>query len=352
VATPVPSVAGRRRALLATLLLVAACGGGGSDQAAPTTSRPTTTRPAAADPGRPATILTPGEDAPNPFALRVGTTTYLYASQKEFYGDNIQVRSGPDLHHLGPVHDAMPELPGWVWAGFTWAPDVRRIGDRYVLWFTAGVIDGRPDAIRPTECIGVAVSRRPQGPFTGVGDGPAICQRDRWGSIDPRTFRDADGRLWLHWKSDDNAEVDGTSHASIYAQRLAPDGITLLGRPTRILEADQPWEGRIVEAPQVVRVDGRYWLFYSGNWFNQPAYGIGVAECDGPAGPCTKHRSGPWLGSNAQGAGPGESSLFHDRTGWWILYGPWAVDFEASTPRPAALARVAFGPAGPYLARP
>ena len=125
-----------------------------------------------------------------------------------------------------------------------------------------------------------------------------------------------------------------------------------ISTPVRILEADQPWEGRIVEAPQMVRVDGRYWLFYSGNWFNQPGYGIGVAECAGPFGPCRKHLRGPWLGSNAQGAGPGEGSLFHDERGWWIVYGPWAVEFTASTPRPAALAHVAFGSSGPYLARP
>ncbi|MCU1485837.1 MAG: glycoside hydrolase, family 43 [Actinomycetia bacterium] len=353
---------GARRGLLVALLVVAGCAADGSAATAPTTTRATTTRPTTtrptttlapiADPKAPATILTPGEDAPNPFVLHEGGTYWLYASQKEFYGDNLQVRSGPDLHHLGPVHDALPVLPDWVWAGFTWAPDVRHIGNRYVLWFTAGVVESRPDAPRPTQCIGVATSSSPDGPFTGVGDGPAICQRQRWGSIDPRTFRDVDGQLWLHWKSDDNAEVDGTTHSSIYAQRLAADGITLVGRAMRILEADQPWEGRIVEAPQLIRVGGRYWLFYSGNWFNQPVYGIGVAECAGPAGPCRKRLRRPWLGSNPQGAGPGESSLFHDAGGWWILYGPWAVDFEASTPRPAALARVGFGPLGPYLARP
>ncbi|MCU1375230.1 MAG: hypothetical protein JWO68_2516, partial [Actinomycetia bacterium] len=86
-----------------------------------------------------------------------------------------------------------------------------------------------------------------------------------------------------------------------------------------------------------------------GNWFNQPAYGIGVAECTGPAGPCRKPLGRPWLGTNAQGAGPGEASLFRDGRGWWIVYGPWAVDFDTPTPRPVALARVVFGAVRPYL---
>jgi beta-xylosidase len=243
----------------------------------------------------------------------------------------------------------MPTLPAWVAPGFTWAPDVRKIGARYVLWFTAGTRASRPDAVRPTQCIGVATSPSADGPFTAVGDAPVICQRERWGSIDARTFRDADGSLWLHWKSDDNAQTEGRSHSSIYARRLAADGRTLVGSSVRILEADQRWEGRIVEAPQLVRAGGRYWLFYSGNWFNQPVYGIGVAECDGPGGPCRKPLDHPWLGSNRQGAGPGESSLFHDDGGWWIVYGPAAVDYRSRTPRPAALAPVTFGPDGPRL---
>jgi beta-xylosidase len=219
------------------------------------------------------------------------------------------------------------------------------------MWFTAATAPGRVDGGARTQCIGVAESRSPLGPFTGSARAPSICQRERWGSIDPRTFRDGDGQLWLHWKSDDNAQVDARTTSSIYAQRLAPDGTTLVGRATRILEADQPWEGRIVEAPQMVEVAGRHWLFYSGNWFNQPAYAIGVAECDGAAGPCHKHLDHPWLASNAQGEGPGESSLFHDSTGWWTVYGPVRVRFNVLTVRPVALAFVAFGPDGPYLAR-
>ena len=304
-----------------------------------------------ADPAAPARIITPNEDVPNPFVLYEDGTYYLYASQQRVFTPNIPLRVGTRLGEWEQVRDAMPVIPSWAVLGFTWAPDVRRFGDRYVMWFTAAVQNGRRDGPRATECIGVAVADSPLGPFVPVGDKPAICQLDRWGSIDPRTFVDDTGDVWLHWKSDDNADVKGTSHSSIYAQRLTADGLHLKGEAVRILEADQRWEGRIVEAPQLVEVDGRYWLFYSGNWFNQPVYGIGVAECDGPAGPCRKPHDGPWLGSNRQGAGPGESSLFQDGHGWWIVYGPWAVVHDDPTPRPVALAHVGFSKDGPYVAR-
>lgn len=331
------------------LALLAACGGSAST--APSTTTTTVVEPRA-DPAAPARIVTPGEDVPNPFVVVDGDRYLLYGTQETFFSANVPLRTGPSLDRVGKPVDVMPDLPDWATQGFTWAPDVRRIDDdRWVLWFTAGVREGRPDAPRASQCIGVAVARRPEGPFRAVGDEPAVCQLDRWGSIDPRTFEDADGQLWLHWKSDDNAEVEGTSHASIYAQRLDDDGVRRIGEATRILEADQPWEGRIVEAPQMVLVDDRYWLFYSANWFNQPVYGIGIAECEGPAGPCRKPLDDAWLASNAQGTGPGESSMFRDDRGWWIVYGPNNVAFQEGTPRPVALAPVAFGPRGPYLAR-
>ena len=338
-------------------LVLAACSGSTSDASRTTTAArapratTTTTLPAPADPAAPATIIDPSIDSPNPFVLVEGGQYLHYASQVAVGRENIQVRVGRALSALGPVRDAMPEPPRWVVPGSTWAPDVRHVGTRYVMWFTAATEPGRVDGGARTQCIGWAVSRSPLGPFTGGATTPSICQRDRWGSIDPRTFRDDDGKLWLQWKSDDNAQVGADSHSSIYSQRLAADGATLTGHPVRILEADQPWEGRIVEAPQMVEVGGRHWLFYSGNWFNQPAYAIGVAECDGPTGPCRKPSDHPWLASNAQGEGPGEGSLFHDAGGWWTVYGPDRVGFNVQTVRPTALARVAFGPGGPYLAR-
>jgi beta-xylosidase len=192
-----------------------------------------------------------------------GDRYYLYTSQTNFWTPDVSLRVSRDLRRWEsePV-DAMPDPLPWAAVGFTWAPDVRKIGSRYVMYVTAAIKDRDPI----TQCIGMAVAVGPEGPFVPLPQ-PLVCQLDRHGSIDPRTFVDRDGALWLHRKSDDNADVDGTSHSSIYAQRLSRDGLRLVGAPTRIHEADQPWEGRIVEAPDMELVDGRYWLFYSGNCF-------------------------------------------------------------------------------------
>jgi beta-xylosidase len=313
-----------------------------------TTTTTTTVPPAPADPAAPAVIITSlTEDAPNPWILVEGGKYYLYSSRSNApIAPEVPVRVSTDLVNWSVPTDALPVGPPWVSPHLTWAPDVRRIKGQYVMYFTAPVTDVPVD----TKCIGVATSLTPEGPFT-PRDGAFICQFDRAGSIDPRVFEDTDGTLWMHWKSDENANQEVDTHSWIWAQRLSENGLKLVGEPVPILTADQEWEGRIVEAPQMVLEDGRYWLFYSGNWYNQPVYSIGIAECAGPVGPCTKPINNPFITSNAQGEGTGESSLFRDENGLWIVYAPWAVDYEEPTPRPVALAHVAFNESGPYLAQ-
>lgn len=298
-------------------------------------------------------IREPSPSVPNAFVMVHGDRYLLFATEaRDASGTkvNVPVSESRDLVNWTFLGDAMPTVGAWAVPEATWAPDVLSIGDRWVLYYTGRVGGVVPD----TQCIGAAVSDEPTGPYAPL-DEPIVCQLDRRGSIDPRHFVDAAGARWLHWKSDDNADVDGTTTASIHAARLDATGTALASNPTPILEVSQPWEGRIVEAPDMVAdPDGRLWLFYSGNWFNQAAYALGVARCDTPAGPCHKPFDGPWLASNAQGAGPGEAALFEGRDGTLrIVYSPVAQDFDDLTSvRPVALGALDFDATGPYLVDP
>jgi arabinan endo-1,5-alpha-L-arabinosidase len=93
----------------------------------------------------------------------------------------------------------------------------------------------------------------------------------------------------------------------IHAQRLSEDG-ELIGRDTVVLTNDQDWEGHLIEGPWVTRQQGRYWLFYAGNDFGAPAYGIGVAVADHPLGPYVK-QPGPLLKSSRSWWAPGHASV-------------------------------------------
>src|SRR6185312_2949060 len=131
------------------------------------------------------------------------------------------------------------------------------------------------------------------------------------------------GQPVMIWKSDQNA-LKSNIPTAIWSQPLSADGLHLVGAPTQIFAPDETWQNAIVEAPQMVLVNGTYYLFYSGGWFNQTSYAIGVARCAGPAGPCHDTSSSPLLASDAQGAGPGEESVFSNDAGIWMLYTPWS----------------------------
>lgn len=94
----------------------------------------------------------------------------------------------------------------------------------------------------------------------------------------------------------------------VRGQRLAADGRSLIGDDTIVLTNDLDWEGHLIEGPFVTRQLGRYWLFYAGNDFSTPSYGIGVAVADQPLGPYKKQGE-PLLRSTTIWTAPGHASV-------------------------------------------
>ena len=165
-----------------------------------------------------------------------------------------------------------------------------------------------------------------QGPIHGAAGVPARPG----GSIDPASFVDPNGALFLVWKS------GGPGTSKLWSEQLDPAGTAFSpgATPTVLLTPGQPWEAGTVEAPDLVYFGGRYFLFYSGNDWNSANYGVGVATCTGPLGPCTDASPHPILSSGPGTAGPGGESVFTDAGGSdqiafhaWV---PGAVGFPNS----------------------
>jgi hypothetical protein len=315
-------------------------------------SSPSTTLPPPAPNSVVGETIAPSEAVSDPFVMTAPNLDYLYSSGFGASGPNVPLRTFQNIEQLSSVSDAMPQAPSWAQGARSfWGPDVRKVGNVYVMWFTGLWKNTMPTGGFP-RCIGVATSSSPYGPFVDPAPAPAICQLNDFGDIDPRTFVDPSGQEWLYWKSDDNAgnTPQLVRITKFWAQKLAPDGTTLEGSPTIIYQADKDWQVGTVEAPQMVLDHGRYYLFFSGNSSASAASGIGLGTCAGPAGPCQSPYPGPWVGSNPQGAGPGEISLFQQGGNTWLLYTPHAIYTPYSAPQ-LAVARVAFGPDGPYVAR-
>jgi hypothetical protein len=94
----------------------------------------------------------------------------------------------------------------------------------------------------------------------------------------------------------------------VYGQRLAPDGVNLVGERAVVLMNDREWEAHLVEGVWVARHGRKYYMFYAGNDFSTADYGIGVAIADSPLGPYAKSDQ-PLLRSTAQWSGPGHPSV-------------------------------------------
>jgi beta-xylosidase len=323
-------------------LLIAGCDVQG--QAAPTptatvpptaTAVPTATQPAApptrtrVPPTATATTLVVPEgqfvnpviksDFPDPGIIKVGDTYYAYATNSGTR--NVQLATSTDLvtWKLGP--DALPDPGKWASLEFgnIWAPEVIDIAGHFVMYYTAH------DKTSNRQCIGVATSDTPEGPYKPAGDKALICQVEEGGSIDPSPLHDGD-KLYLYWKNDGNC-CGGITY--IYVQELSPDGLSLLGEAGRLLSNDRRWEGPVIEAPTMWKQDGKYFMFFSANAYNTVNYAIGYATCESATGPCQDAAENPILKTSTKRPpviGPGHQTIVTDDDGeLWLVYHAWAV---------------------------
>ena len=276
-------------------------------------------------------------DFADPFVIPFAGRYYAYSTNMVEQRLNVPVAFSTDLRtwnmvadstHRSGLRDAMPELPAWSERGATWAPEVMQIGDRYVLYYTAR------HRRRGQQCVGAAVSADPRGPFVPQGDEPLVCQHDLGGTIDASPFRDADGQLYLYYKNDGNHPSAQTA-TQLWGQRLAADGLSLVGEPVSLARNDVGWEAHVIEAPFMVRrPSGTYILFFSANDFawqdRQPLseYASGYASCTGPLGPCTDAPENPILASRRDPdclSGPGHPMVFQAEGQEYIAFHGWAT---------------------------
>ena len=271
---------------------------------------------------------------PDPFILEQNGHYLAYATNTDKGRENVQMASSTDLVNWKPImdernpekpYDAMPVLPPWASRGHTWAPELLKTTTGFLIYFTAR--DRKSDL----QCVGVAASADPLGPFVSQAAEPLVCQKDLGGTIDASPFRDPDGQLYLYFKNDGNRIGKPTQ---IFAQRLAPDGLSLTGERVSLLRNDAPWEAHVIEAPTMVRTPSGYTMLYSANdfgWQEQhrlSPYAMGYALCEGPMGPCTDAPDNPILYSYNDRklgciSGPGHQTVFEVNKRMVLAFHAW-----------------------------
>lgn len=218
----------------------------------------------------------------------------------------------------------MTQMPAWVdtvvagHRGYYWAPDVIRVRDRWLLYYSVSRFG------RNTSAIALATNATldpAAATFCWTDDGIVVRSHrtNDFNAIDPAVSRSADNRLWLafgsYWSGIKLIELDPES-----GKRLAPDS------PMHALaRKDQ------IEAPFIYRHRTNYLLFV--NWGEcckgtNSTYEIRVGRSDNITGPYVdregrnmKDGGGTLvLGSEGPFIGPGHAGILNDSHQEWFSF--------------------------------
>ena len=290
---------------------------------------------------------------PDPMVLDVGDAHSDYLAFTT--GDRFPVLRSTDLVHWTPAAPALAARPGWVRQTGEWNPWAPSVIERagscpglsgprcFVLFHVARHDDTLSP---PTNCIGIAVSPVPQGPYQELGPlgftGGAVDASGRppgcgddggYSNIDPAPFVDSDGEAYLYLSTghrcatpSPNAECPWDRTISVI--ELTPDLLRAAGPRQELFHGEPPgWElaafappAPVVENPNPVRRGNTYFVLYSGGAFNGP-YGMGYATSTAPTGPFVKATENPILReANAVISVGGGALVTGPRGGDWLAY--------------------------------
>ena len=188
-----------------------------------------------------------------------------------------------------------------------WAPSIVERDGWYYLFFSANDIQSDKEL----GGIGVARSRRPQGPFEDHLGRPLV-ERFHNGAqpIDPFVFRDQDGSFYLIY--------GGWRHCNIAKLNTDFSGFVPFPDGTTFKEITP---AGYVEGSFMFMKDGKYYFMWSEGGWTGPNYAVAYASATSPLGPF--ERVGQILRQDpsvATGAGH-HSILRAPRSGnWYIVY--------------------------------
>ena len=219
----------------------------------------------------------------DPSVLVDGDTVYLYAGHDTATDESYVIPeylcySSTDLKNWTPhgsVFKVNRTTVSWA-SGDTsaWAGQVLKYKDKYYLFYcTWG-----NSTYSGYQCIGVATSTSPTGPFTNVSTTPLINGRtmttensSSWNDIDPTVWLetvDGEEHIYMNWGNSEN-----------YTCELTINGDTVSVKGNIVHSTFKNLDGVYTEAPYLYRrtgsdgnYTGKYYLFFAKDWREQWAY--------------------------------------------------------------------------------
>jgi arabinan endo-1,5-alpha-L-arabinosidase len=262
-----------------------------------------------------------------------GTSDPLNGADRDATGalriHRIPMARSDDLVRWTYVGDAFAGPPAWAApTSGQWAPEVRKLGGRYVLYYTAtdaaDAVSGEPGC-GADSAIGVATAPTPTGPWIDSGRPVVAPRRDgrgcnfKW-TYDPALIETRAGPVLYY----------GSYRGGIEARRLSADGLRSFPRTTRRITTEHRYEGAYV-----IRRHGWYWLFGSATDCCRGAmtgYSLFVGRSRSPFGPFVDRLGVPLNASRVGGTpvismngnrwvGGGHNAVATDAAGQdWLVY--------------------------------
>ncbi|MCD8390558.1 MAG: family 43 glycosylhydrolase, partial [Firmicutes bacterium] len=243
--------------------------------------------------------------AGDPAALVDGDTVYIYAGHDTSTGDSYVMPewvcySSTDMENW-TYHGAVMSATDVSWRSDStsaWASQVVKYGDKYYLYYCTW---GNSSTSSGYQCIGVATSGSPTGPFTDIGaplvNGKTMTVPDEdntlesaWNDIDPTVWVETvnnEEHRYLAWgnnifyvcelNEDMTSIKDISGDGEITADDIKEQEFTNLQTDLGFTEA--PWIYRQTDADG--NYTGKYYLFAAFGWREQ----MGYATSDSMYGP-------------------------------------------------------------------
>lgn len=195
-------------------------------------------------------------------------------------GVGVGSMTSPDLQTWTEGPSLMPEIPQWAmdsvpgYRGHTWAPDISKVGDKWLLYYSCSTFGKNGSAIG----LMTNTTLDPTSPEYKWEDKGVVVRSVKnvtdWNAIDPNLIVDEKGKPWLTW---------GSFWDGIQLVPLADDFTTPLAEPTTIARRYAPGEAsaalssddleranqapdagaNAIEAPFIIREGDYYYLFAS-----------------------------------------------------------------------------------------
>ncbi len=240
-------------------------------------------------------------DFPDPSVIRVGADYYAAATTGD-WSPFFTIAHSKDLVNWKIIGSVFPKKPAWAKGDF-WAPEIAEDKGKFYIFYTARRDEGKGK--KGTLCAAVAVADKPDGVYADKG--ALVCQE--MGSIDAFFTRDENDKPFLVWKEDGN---DRQQPTWLYAQALNENLTKLVGKPKKLFRNEgSGWENHVVEGADIVRRDGWFYMFYSGNACcgRSCNYALGVARSKTLLGKWEKNPANPILAANEVWQCPGHGTI-------------------------------------------